>query len=295
MEQNPPINILLVDDKPANLLALEAVLGKAEYDLIRAHSGYEAVKLVEQQDFAVILLDVQMPGMDGYETAARIKGLPRGKDVPIVFITAVFKEDEDVRRGYAAGGLDFFPKPLIPEILRAKVRIYADLYRMTREAGQHRQLMSAIKERQAAERTLDALLGKISEGVIIADAAGNITRSNEAARRIWGGARPAPLTRTEKFAGRWVETGKNVRPDEWALPRVLKSGVAFMSEPIEIKCFDGSCKTILESACALKDGERIVGVVVIIESLPATHSLPALPTRTQSSRNVRRFPEEGLH
>src|SRR4051812_14553022 len=98
--------ILIVDDYPANLLVLEAVLGAKDYELVRATSGTQALQLVNEQDFAAALLDVQMPEMDGYETARRIKALPRGKDLPIIFVTAVYTESEDVRRGYESGGLD---------------------------------------------------------------------------------------------------------------------------------------------------------------------------------------------
>src|SRR6516165_9589018 len=120
----PKVKILMVDDLPANLLALEAVLGAPNYDLVRAFSGAEAIKLVEEWSFATIILDLHMPGLDGYETARRIKKLPHGAEVPIIFITAVYKESEDVRRGYEAGAIDFIPKPFEPSVLKAKVSIY---------------------------------------------------------------------------------------------------------------------------------------------------------------------------
>src|SRR5262245_28290036 len=92
--------LLLVDDKPANLLALEAVLGETEYELIRASSGAQALALVQQHEFALVLLDIQMPDMDGFETARRMKAMPQGAEVPIIFITAIYNEDPYVRKGY---------------------------------------------------------------------------------------------------------------------------------------------------------------------------------------------------
>jgi CheY-like chemotaxis protein len=114
MQFKAPVTILIVDDNLANLVALEAILQTPGRVLVRASSGLEAIRIVdaEQEPFGAILLDVQMPGLDGYETAQRIKRLPQGKDVPIIFVTALYKEDEYVQKGYAAGGLDYFSKPL---------------------------------------------------------------------------------------------------------------------------------------------------------------------------------------
>src|SRR5205823_4283925 len=122
------IKILIVDDNPANLLALEAVLGSPKYILVKASSGEEAINRIKENDFATIILDVQMPGVDGYETARRIKLIPHAATVPIIFITAVYTETEDVRRGYEVGAIDFISKPFDPDLLRAKVGIYTELY-----------------------------------------------------------------------------------------------------------------------------------------------------------------------
>ena len=96
----PPAQILIVDDRPDNLVAMEAVLGDSpEYVLVMASSGAEAIQKVEQNDFALILLDIQMPKMDGYQTAQRIKQLERGKDVPIIMVTAIYREDPNITTG----------------------------------------------------------------------------------------------------------------------------------------------------------------------------------------------------
>ena len=124
--------ILLVDDRPENLLALEAILSSLDQVLVRAHSGEEALKALLTDDFAVILLDVQMPGMDGYETAGHIKRRERTRDVPIIFLTAVDKEPRQAFRGYAAGAVDFLAKPFDPWVLRAKVAVFVELYRKNR-------------------------------------------------------------------------------------------------------------------------------------------------------------------
>ena len=120
--------ILLVDDRPENLVALEAILSTLDYALVRARSGDEALKALLTDEFAVILLDVSMPGMDGFETAAHIKRREKTRDVPIIFLTAVSNEPHQAFRGYAAGAVDYIAKPFDPWVLRAKVSVFVDLY-----------------------------------------------------------------------------------------------------------------------------------------------------------------------
>ncbi|GAA2553312.1 response regulator [Streptomyces koyangensis] len=120
--------ILLVDDRPENLLALEAILSALDQTLVRASSGEEALKALLTDDFAVILLDVQMPGMDGFETAAHIKRRERTRDIPIIFLTAINHGPHHTFRGYAAGAVDYISKPFDPWVPRAKVSVFVDLY-----------------------------------------------------------------------------------------------------------------------------------------------------------------------
>jgi len=122
-----PARILLVDDREENLLALEAILGGLGHELVRASSGAEALKHLLVHDVSLILLDVQMPEMDGYETAAHIKGRNRTQDIPIIFLTAIDREAHQAYRGYAAGAVDFLAKPFDPWVLRAKVEVFVGL------------------------------------------------------------------------------------------------------------------------------------------------------------------------
>lgn len=124
-----PIHILLVDDRPENLLALEAVLDSEQYTLIKATSGEEALRYLLKYDFAVIVLDVQMPGMDGIETARLIKARDKTKDIPIIFISANSKDAEHLFAGYSAGAIDYMVKPFIPQILKSKIEGFVDMYR----------------------------------------------------------------------------------------------------------------------------------------------------------------------
>jgi CheY-like chemotaxis protein len=128
-----PVKILLVDDRSENLLALEAILAGLGHELVKAASGEEALKRLLTEDVAVILLDVQMPGMDGFETAAHVKRRERTRDIPIVFLTAIDGEAHQAFRGYAAGAVDYLSKPFDPWVLRAKVAVFVELHQRRRQ------------------------------------------------------------------------------------------------------------------------------------------------------------------
>jgi CheY-like chemotaxis protein len=153
--------ILLVDDRAENLLALEAILSSLDQELVFARSGEVAVEAAVADDFAVILLDVVMPGMDGFETAAQIKERGRAQDVPIIFLTAAGADPELAFRGYAAGAVDYISKPFDPWVLRAKVSVFVDLYlkeRKLRVVSDLSSLLSAIEEAAAGLAGLPAAL-----------------------------------------------------------------------------------------------------------------------------------------
>ena len=123
------IKILLVDDKPDNLFVLENILEGPELDLVKATSGNDALELVLEHEFALILLDVQMPGMNGYETAVLLRGFDKTCHIPIIFITAINKEEKYIFKGYQSGAVDYLFKPVHPEILKSKVEVFLNLYR----------------------------------------------------------------------------------------------------------------------------------------------------------------------
>jgi CheY-like chemotaxis protein len=159
--------ILLVDDRPENLLALEAILSSLDQELVRAHSGEEALRALLKDEFALILLDAQMPGMDGFETATRIKRRNRTKDVPIIFLTAVDKDQHYSYRGYAAGGADYISKPFDPWVLRAKVQVFVDLWATGRRlAAQAAFLREQVDEHPPdVLRSLERRLADVEEAV----------------------------------------------------------------------------------------------------------------------------------
>jgi len=121
--------ILIVDDKPANLLAMEGLLDEVGAELLTVSSGHEALAMLLKYEFALVLLDVQMPDMDGFETATLMRGMKQTRHLPIIFVTAISKEDEHIFRGYDAGAIDYLFKPINPGILRSKVEVFLTIYR----------------------------------------------------------------------------------------------------------------------------------------------------------------------
>src|SRR5438552_10901085 len=145
------VNILLVDDQPAKLLSYETILSELGENLIKAGSANEALEQLLRNDVAVVLVDVCMPELDGFELAAMIRDHPRFQKMAIIFVSAIQVTDLDLLRGYAAGAVDYVPVPVVPDLLRAKVRVFAELYRKTRQL----ETLNAELERRVAERTTE--------------------------------------------------------------------------------------------------------------------------------------------
>lgn len=187
--QNQRVKILLVDDRPANLLALETILEDLGQELVKATSGKDALRQILNEDFAVILLDVKMPGMDGFETATLIRERERSRHTPILFVTA-HKDDEHLFRGYYAGAVDFLYKPINPEVLRSKVAVFVDLSRKTDLLQKHAAILEArnaelertILERHRAEEEVRRLNGELE--VRVADRTAELVRANEELRQF---------------------------------------------------------------------------------------------------------------
>jgi CheY-like chemotaxis protein len=172
---------LLVDDRRENLLALEAILQGLPVQPVTVESGEAALKQLLVEDFAVILLDAQMPEMDGFEVASHIKRRERTRHVPIIFLTAADRDAQLALRGYAVGAVDYLTKPFDPWVLRAKVSIFVDLWTKNRQL--HRQA-EAVREREGRERRLSAAVGE-AESLLRdslaadADLAGGVKRAIE--------------------------------------------------------------------------------------------------------------------
>lgn len=195
-EPAPPVEILIVDDRPENLLALEAILEPLGQIIVRAGSGDEALRKLLSHNVAMILLDVQMPGISGFETARLIKSRERTRYVPIIFLTAISKDEGYVFEGYSVGAVDYMSKPFQPDILRSKVSVFVDLYQKQRQLasqqhmlaeGQRRELeLRHMREIYESESRFSEIVGSAMDAIIAFDADGVVTLFNAAAERMFG-------------------------------------------------------------------------------------------------------------
>lgn len=231
------VNILLVDDHPENLLALESILVDPRYRLVKAHSGGEALKAVLSRDFAVILLDVHMPGLDGFETAAMIKKRERSKHIPIIFLTAINKSDQYIFKGYSVGAVDYVFKPFEPEILKSKVAVFVELHHKTEMVKRQAELLRQVEQREHQRKMLEQQLASqqryrnlaesIPQIVWMADREGEIHYYNQRWFDYTG------LTLEQSVGSGWKGT---LHPDD--LPQCLKLWRESLRRgtPCEIEC-----------------------------------------------------------
>jgi serine phosphatase RsbU (regulator of sigma subunit) len=142
------VKILVVDDEPRNLVGLSAILSGMDVDLIKAHSGLEALRILHQENVPLILMDVKMPNMDGFETAELIRQREKCKDTPIIFLTAFGTDDAQIFRGYSLGAVDYLFKPLVSQVLRSKVAVFVDIFQKREQAKRHTALLRQIEQRE---------------------------------------------------------------------------------------------------------------------------------------------------
>lgn len=268
--------ILIVDDTAANLLALEAVLDSPEYELIRAHSGPDALVVLNQHpDIALILLDVQMPGMDGFETARRIKRNPACAAIPIIFVTAVYTADPFVLEGMRAGGVDYFTKPFDPEVLKLKVSVYTSF---RQKADLLREREKKIRESEEVLRVghkLASMLESLPVGIVISDALAHIGQANEEVLKILKSSELSHADAYGQFLAWWRNDGSALRGPNGPLMRAL-AGQSMSNQEVSINCFDGTKKTVFIGASPLRNLEgNIVGAVLILQDVSEQRKIEA--------------------
>ncbi len=187
MPTESKVNILIVDDHPENLMALEAVLGDLGENLVQANSGQEALRCLLNQDFAVILLDVQMPDMDGFETATLIRSRERSRQTPIIFLTAFSTSEQLMFKGYSLGAVDYLHKPIDPAILTSKVMVFVDLFKKAEAIKQQAAQLAAINaELSESEQRFRSLSACSPIGIFLTDTAGHCTYVNPRCQSIIG-------------------------------------------------------------------------------------------------------------
>ncbi|MBD1861342.1 MULTISPECIES: ATP-binding protein [Trichocoleus] len=187
MQTEPPVNILLVDDHVENLLALEGVLASLGQNLVRVCSGKEALKCLLEQDFALILLDIQMPEMDGFETATLIRSRARSRHIPIIFMTALHNSDQLVYKGYSVGAVDYLFKPIEPEILLSKVAAFVELFQKTAQIQRQADQLEAVNaELRTSQARLQNFLDHANDLIHIMSPSGELLYVNPAWKHTLG-------------------------------------------------------------------------------------------------------------
>ncbi len=287
-QEGASINILVVDDEPKNLSVLEAILGEPGYRLVQAGSAQQALLALLEDEFALLILDIRMPDVTGFELAKMIKSRKKTANVPIIFLTAYYQEHQDIIEGYSTGAVDYINKPINPVILRSKVAIFADLYRKQRNLEEinlaltaevisrrraERQLLelNSTLEQRVAERTaslraseqqLQDLIVAIPAAIYMTDAEGNITYFNQAAVDLTG---HTPTLGSNE----WYVTWKLYSPDDTPLPYdqspmaiALKEGRAIRNAEAVVEHADGTRVPFIPYPTPLRDGAgNIIGAI----------------------------------
>ena len=266
--------VLVVDDKHSNHLAFAAVL-EEECDLVFASSGAQSLKVLEAERVDVVLMDVHMPDMDGFETVRRIKQNEALREIPVIFVTAVYQDDPFVKKGYAVGGIDYFSKPFDPEILRLKVAAYAAFRIKTQLLREREVHIKESEEMLRVGRKLSSILDSLPVGILIADLDGRIIQTTESVARILNQREPVNADSYGEMLGWWDSAGQMIKDRNGPLGRALAGEISH-GKPLLIQCLDGNVKTVLVSASPLRGLEgKMVGAVVLICDLTEAKQMEA--------------------
>ena len=297
MRPDEKVNILLVDDQPSKLLTYEVILRELGENLIKASSGKEALEHLLKNEIAVVLMDVCMPELDGFQLASMIREHPRFQKIAMIFISAIHLAEIDHLRGYEMGAVDYVPVPVVPEVLRAKVRVFTDLYRKNRQL----ELLNAELERRVAERTaeLEASTLRLLESEkrrSFALAAGNMGSWDwdlTAGKIVWDEGQHEIYG---VVPGEFIVTPEQFKilivPEDWELLQIgmqslLERGEAHQAE-FRVRRPDGEVRWCESTAAATRDGEgkvvRVSGVTMDITQRKKAEERQALLAREVDHR-----------
>ncbi len=263
MSAEVKVNILMVDDQPENLLALEAILEGLGENLVRASSGEEALRCLLHQDFAMILLDVQMPGMDGFETATLIRNRSRSRQTPIIFLTAFSTSDHLMFKGYSLGAVDYLFKPIEASVLMSKVTVFVELFKKTEAVKrQTAQLVAMNAELRQSEERFQSLSACSPSGIFVIDPSGQCSYTNPRFQAICG------LSAEESLVKGWFSS---IHPDDcekalssWAI--YTRQGRDYCEE-LRFQTSDGTRWTQVRSSPMLSAHGELLGYVGTIEDI----------------------------
>ncbi len=265
------IKILLVDDQPKNLLTLTKWLEKPTRQLWEAHSGNEALEMVLEHEFALILLDVEMPDMDGFETATLIRNNRETSQVPIIFITATRLDEQFLFQGYDSGAADYLLKPFDPAILQSKVNVFVDLYRQRKQLEEEILVRQQVEQELLAQRKwLETILASITDAMVAMDSQGKITFLNTVAESITGWS-------SQELRGHLIWDMLHFRQEDTPFQvngfwkKVMEDGqTQRLPTPLQLKEKKGNAIPIKgEMAPIRKSTNQIAGVLFTFQDLTA--------------------------
>lgn len=262
MKINSPVKILLVDDLPENLFALEVILSTEDYLCVKANSGNDALKiLLHEQDFAIILIDVQMPLMDGFETVELIRQIEKLKHVPIIFLTASMDNPAQIFKGYQTGAVDYMIKPLSPEILKAKVAVFVDLYKKNQELLAQAQQLKKLNNELTAQKLLSEYSLSLIEAshypLFAISAEGKITDMNNASVDVTG------ISRKKLIGTDFFDYFTEPQKAREVYQEVFEKESAADS-PLTLRHKNGKLTDVLFNGSVYKDDkENVQGVVIV--------------------------------
>jgi diguanylate cyclase (GGDEF)-like protein/PAS domain S-box-containing protein len=254
--------ILVVDDQDNNLIAMEAVFEGEPVELVTANSGAEGLKLMLQRDFALVLLDVQMPELDGFEVAEIIRSNPRTAATPIIFLTALSKEQRYIFRGYETGAVDYLFKPIDPVILRSKVRVFLELERKNRILRESLRLLQEERDHN------QALLRSLSEGLLGITPSGNIFYANPMAEQMLG--RPITDLIGHRLTDIFVLTNEEGTEVKWPLAEFLSvcaRGERAHRDDLFMRRGDAQVAVEVTANPLLPDIGGVAGIVVLFRDV----------------------------
>ncbi len=285
MQQREKLNILLVDDQPAKLLSLQTILAPLGENIIQAGSANEALRLLLSCEVAVVLVDVCMPTMDGFELAELIREHPRYSRTAIMFISAVQLTDDDRLRGYNLGAVDYIPVPIIPEVLRAKVAVFTELYRKTDQLARlNAELEHRVRERTAAleasaarlaasERNYRDLVQSLAAAVYTCDINGKVSLFNQAAVDLWGAA---PRIGVDEWGGTWNVLridGTPLPVEESPMALTLRHGRSIRDQELIVQRPDGTRRCVMPFPEPIQDeAGNIIGAVTLLADITDTRN-----------------------
>jgi PAS domain S-box-containing protein len=286
------VNVLVVDDHPQNLVAMEAIVAAPDRNVVIAASGEEALKYLLEEDCGVVVLDVKLGGMDGYETAALIRKREKTRSLPIIFVTSYNKEEADVVKGYSHGAVDYIFKPIVPEILNSKISVFVELFKKTEDLRRKNEDLERAEKELMRTKAAARLIKHAPDPVFVSDLRGTILQANDAVSELLGLRAEEVL---EQSLAQFVTEQETIELMA-ALREVVERGVT-RNVRLNPRNSVGEIIPTMLNASALRDtDEKVIGAIGILRDMRAYEAVVRDLERSRSTlidkiRDLEKFEE----